>query len=106
AFKGWATDHNQVFPSKADSLENYLASPTRLTCPSDHGKSAATTWSALNSANISYVLVSPGAKANRPNLVIAKCPIHGTVLLAEGRVFAADYIQQEGMRIMPDNTLQ
>ena len=51
-------------------------------------------------------MVSPGAKNPRPNQILVKCPIHGGVALAEGRVFQGDYIKEQGMQITKQNTLE
>jgi len=85
---------------------DHLYSPKCLTCPSDAGKTAVTKWSRLKAANVSYALVSPNLKDTRSNVVIAKCPIHGHVVLSSGQAFQGEYIRQTGMKIKEDNTLE
>ncbi len=106
ALKKWAAAHDQTFPRDLNSLQKYLASPMYLTCPGDDAKTEETEWTNFRPSNVSYVMVSPGAKDNRLNLIVVKCPIHGHVALAEGRVFQGDYIKQQGMQITKQNTLE
>src|SRR6266571_3766168 len=106
ALKKWAAAHDQTFPRDLNSLQEYLSSPMYLTCPGDDAKTEVTEWTNFRPSNVSYVMVSPGAKDNRLNLIVVKCPIHGHVALAEGRVFQGDYIKQQGMQITKQNTLE
>jgi RNA polymerase sigma factor (sigma-70 family) len=101
-----AIAHEGVFPPDFLSLKDHLYSPKCLTCPSDAGKTAVTKWSRLKAANVSYALVSPNLKDTRSNVVIAKCPIHGHVVLSSGQAFQGEYIRQTGMKIKEDNTLE
>src|SRR5919109_3025097 len=75
AIKKWAAAHDQTFPRDLNSLQEYLSSPMYLTCPGDSAKTEETKWTNFLPGNVSYVMVSPGAKDNRPNLVVVKCPI-------------------------------
>ena len=77
-----------------------------LTCPGDGANTEETEWTNFRPSNVSYVMVSPGAKDNRLDLIVVKCPIHGHVALGEGRVFQGDYIKQQGMQITNQNTLE
>ncbi len=106
ALKKWAAAHDQTFPRDLNSLQIYLASPMYLTCPGDDARTEETEWTNFRPSNVSYVMVSPGAKDNRLNLIVVKCPIHGHVALGEGRVFQGDYIKQQGMQITKQNTLE
>ncbi len=99
----WATTHNGVFAADFAVLSDQLGTPQRLMCPSDKGKSSVRKWSQLKSANVSYVYVSPNLKDTRPNVVLVRCPVHGHVVLSDGRVFQGDYVKQHGVN--PDNTL-
>jgi len=99
----WATAHNGAFPADFISLSNQLGTPRRLRCPSDQRKVLVKTWSQLRPTDVSYVLVSASLGDARPNAVIARCPLHGHVLLSDGSVFQGDYVKQNG--INTDNTL-
>jgi hypothetical protein len=108
---GWAARqrafaHQGVFPPDFPSLKNDLYSPKCLACPSDAGKTAVTNWSQLKAMNISYVLVSPGLKDTRPNVVIARCPIHGHLVVSSAQAFQGDYIKQKGLNIKEGNILE
>ena len=106
ALRQWAAAHNQTFPNDLNSLQEYLASPMYLTCPSDEGRTETMEWAKFRPGSTSYVMVSPGAKNPPPNLILVKCPVHGHVALAEGRVFQGDYIKEQGMQITKQNTLE
>ena len=103
AARQWATTHNGVFPADFSSLSNQLGTPQRLRCPSDRTKVLVRTWSQLRSADISYVYVSPNLNDTRPNVVVARCPVHGHVVLSDGTAFQGDYVKQHGVNA--DNTL-
>jgi RNA polymerase sigma factor (sigma-70 family) len=98
----WATTHNDVFPPDFLALRDQM-SARYMTCPSDAGRTAVTDWSQLKATNISYALVSPSLKDPRPNVVVAKCPIHGHVAVSDGRAFQGDYVKQHGIK--QDNSL-
>jgi Domain of unknown function (DUF4190) len=82
----WAEDHNGRFPSDFLSLENELGNPKILVCPSDKYCKPALNWSSLGSANISYLIVSPGTTRRDPSTVFARCPIHGSEAYVDGSV--------------------
>jgi len=108
---GWAArqrslSHAGVFPPTFAAFKDDLYSPKCLVCPSDTLKAAVTNWSQLKAANISYVLVSPGLKDTRQNVVIARCPIHGHVVVSSAQAFQGDYLRQKGMTIRDDKTLR
>ena len=103
AARQWATTHNGVFPADFSSLSNQLGTPQRLRCPSDGTKVLVRNWSQLRSTDISYVYVSPNLNDTRPNVVVARCPVHGHVVLSDGTAFQGDYVKQHGVNA--DNTL-
>ena len=108
---GWAArqrsfSHDGVFPPDFASLKDDLYSPKCLACPSDTTKTAVTNWSQLKATNISYVLVSPALKDTRENVAIARCPIHGHVVVNSAQAFQGDYLRQTGMSIREDKTLR
>jgi len=113
AFKTWAIDNNDHFPfnvatTNGGTLElcapgpdgfdknpaphflvmsNELFTPRVLVCPQDASKTAADTWQDLGPANISYqVHVGPEVDDAHPEEVLARCPVHGTVVLCDGAV--------------------
>ena len=103
AARQWATTHNGVFPADFSSLTDQLGTPQRLRCPSDRTKVLVRNWSQLRSTDISYVYVSPNLNDTRLNVVLARCPVHGHVVLSDGTAFQGDYVKQHGVNA--DNTL-
>lgn len=70
------------------SLKNLLDTPLRLHCPQDTTRKPAKRWSEVGSSDISYVL---GAGAASPGTAaIARCPIHGHIVLTDGRVIQGE----------------
>jgi hypothetical protein len=58
-----------------------------LICPSDSSKKPATTYRFLSSSNVSYQIRSgPYASNANPKEILARCPIHGTILYSDGSV--------------------
>jgi RNA polymerase sigma factor (sigma-70 family) len=71
-------------PDDPLTLKDKLDTPLRFHCPKDTAKPAVGRWSDLRRSDISYVF---GAAAESPGVpAIARCPIHGHVLLSDGRV--------------------
>jgi len=103
AARQWAATHNGVFPADFSFLTDQLGTPERLRCPSDRTKALVRSWSQLRSTDISYVYVSPNLNDTRPNVVVARCPVHGHVVLSDGTAFQGDYVKQHGVNA--DNTL-
>ena len=52
---------------------------------------------------LSYVMVSPYIKDNRPNLVVVRCPVHRHVALSDGSVLQGNIVAKRG--INPDNKM-
>ncbi len=91
AAKIWAGDHNDAYPPDFTSMSKELSSPRILVCPQDTAHHPATDWSSFNaSANCSYEYLAPSLKdqAGEQNRVVFRCPVHGTVGLADGSVQA------------------
>lgn len=84
----WANDHKVgVLPSDFVSMRNELSTPKILVCPGDKAKAAAANWNEFNAAsNLSYQMVTPGAKETEPQTIFVHCPHHGHVGLADGSV--------------------
>jgi hypothetical protein len=113
AFRIWATDNGDQFPfhvstSKGGSLElckpgeggfdensfrhfqvlsNELNTPKILVCPADPSKQVAADFASLQANNVTYLLRS-GTNVNEtsPQEVLARCPVHGHVVLCDGSV--------------------
>ncbi len=100
----WSAKHGHRFPADLFALKEQI-SPRYLTCPEDSDRREVTKWFRAKAANVSYVIVSPNLNDPRPNVVVARCPIHGHVLLSDGTVFQGDYLKEQGMQLRKDNTL-
>jgi len=86
--KVWAQDYDHLLPPDARSMSNEISATVTLICPSDTGRQAATNWSAYSSANCSYEYLggSGGRDDEEPNRVLFRCPIHGSICLADASV--------------------
>ena len=63
------------------------ATPKVLVCPSDRSKRSAPDFRSLGPDNVSYQLqTGTNVDENHPDTVLARCPIHGTVLVCDGSV--------------------
>src|SRR5262245_18044858 len=80
-------------PANPLALRDSLDTPLRFHCPKDTQRRAPRRWADLRRAGISYVF---GAEAttSRATTAIARCPIHGHVLLPDGRVIQGSLIAQ------------
>jgi prepilin-type processing-associated H-X9-DG protein len=84
----WAQDNGGKFTSNFISMSNELSTPFILKCPTDKNTSA-TNFVDIIPANISYQMVSTDCTedaADLSNLVLIQCPVHGTLLFADGHV--------------------
>lgn len=113
AFRIWASDHNNQYPfhvaaeaggtresSHPDAdgydpnaakhlaaLHDQLGSPRMLVCPADNTRSAAESFEDLQPENVTYeVRTGPDVNETRLQEVLARCPVHGHELLADGSV--------------------
>ena len=113
AFRIWSGDHNDRLPfnvSEANGgtlelcdpnsngidqngwrhfqvISNELENTRWLICPSDKTKFAAINFESLQASNVSYVLYSgTNIDESNPEAIVARCPIHGLVLHADGSV--------------------
>jgi hypothetical protein len=86
--KTWALDCDHLLPPDVLSMSNEISAPVILVCPSDTGRQAATNWSAYSPANCSYEYLggSGGRADEEPNRVLFRCPIHGSICLADASV--------------------
>jgi hypothetical protein len=95
AVRIWSGDNNDRNPTSVLQMTNELNSPIILACPSDPGKVDAMKaafrsqgWAAVPQL-VSYQLILSGEiDDTHPQRIIAKCPIHGHVALADGSVQA------------------
>jgi len=113
AYKIWALDNNDQYPFTVSTnaggtrewvrpstdgtdrnpalhfqiLSNELSTPKILVCPGDASKIAALDFRNLSAANVTYQLRTlPSVNSTNPQQVLAICPIHHHVLLADGSV--------------------
>jgi hypothetical protein len=90
AARMWADDNKGVYPSDFLTLTNYLGSPFVLICPSakNGGSAISLTWQNLSPSDITYQWLAAGAKDDpaKAGEVLARCPIHGHVVLRDGSV--------------------
>ncbi|MSU27481.1 MAG: hypothetical protein EXS27_06150 [Pedosphaera sp.] len=84
-----SNQRDNVFPPDFLSMKKELGSGKYLVCPSDTARSLETMadWAAVTSAAITYEMISPDLKrTNASNIIFARCPIHGTLVLYDGSV--------------------
>jgi hypothetical protein len=113
AIRTWAIDNNDHYPFNVSTnaggtlelcvrggdgfdanaaahfqvMSNELSDARYLVCPADSSKRPASNFVKLRPANISYLLRSgPNVEETHPEEVLARCPIHGNVLLCDGSV--------------------
>jgi hypothetical protein len=130
AFRTWAVDNNGEFPFNVSAkdggtrelcardqdgfdrnsfahfqvLSNELFSPKVLVCPADTSKQVAMSFNGfgqLKAVNVSYLLRSgPNVTDANPQEVLAVCPIHHTVLMADASV---QRLSETQMRMLLDS---
>jgi len=90
AFRIWAGDHRDKFPTSLVVMSNELSTPKILVCPSDSARQqqyASLRFGEFQDNMTSYVLtVQPDDESANPPCIIAKCPIHHNYLLSDGSV--------------------
>ena len=87
AARMYANDHNEVFPMSFSGMSNDLPDLRLLICPGDSHHTAATSWDTLmESENVSYEFLLPGAKADSSQKPLFRCPIHNNVALSDASV--------------------
>lgn len=69
-------------------MQNELNSPKILVCRGDEARARAANWAEFGPANVSYEFLALGIseRAESPNTIITRCPIHGHVGLLDGSV--------------------
>jgi len=113
AFRTWEPDYGNQFPFNVSTnqggtrelvvkgadgfdqnswvefrvLSNMFNNPRIFVCPADTAHVAAADMIHLGAANVTYVIHSgPGVSDANPQAILAYCPIHHDVLLADGSV--------------------
>ena len=82
-------------------MSNELSTARYLVCPADSSKRPASNFVKLRPANISYLLrTGPNVEETHPEEVLARCPIHGNVLLCDGSV-KKDLAKESGKAAPP-----
>lgn len=85
----FATDNQDYFPTSFLQMTNELSTPLILICPSDAARvdNGPIGWAGFRLDMTSYQFHLTGDKDEvEPRRIIAKCPIHGHVCLADGSV--------------------
>ena len=68
-------------------MSNELGTPKILVCPSDADKKPALRFADLQAGNVSYLVFSgTNVDQGSPGEILARCPVHGHVLHADGSV--------------------
>jgi hypothetical protein len=113
AFRTWAIDNDGHFPFNLSTnsggtlelcargsdgydataaahfqvMSNELSTASILVCPGDSSKRPASNFNKLQPVNVSYLVRSgTNVEETNPDQVLARCPIHGHVLLCDGSV--------------------
>lgn len=90
AFRIWAGDHTNQYPTSLVVMSNELGSTKILVCPSDEARQqyASLGFGQFQDNMASYQLTVQPDDGNLkyPQCIIAKCPIHHNYLLADGSV--------------------
>jgi hypothetical protein len=117
AFRTWALDHDDHFPFNVSTnaggtlelcargkdgfdanaaahfqvMSNEVSTLRILVCPADSSKRVGGSFARLQATNLSY-LVRSGTNLDEehPDVILARCPIHGHVLLCDGSVRKAE----------------
>jgi len=86
ACKIWAIDHQDTFPSEVLLMTNEISTPKVLACPGDAAHPAVSDWKSFTASSGSYEFLGATGSDAEPTRVIFRCPIHGSVTLADGSV--------------------
>ena len=69
------------------AMSNMLHAPVILVCPADSSKQPAISFQGLQASNVSYQVRSgTNVDENNPLELLARCPVHGHILRANGSV--------------------
>jgi hypothetical protein len=86
AVKVWSLDNTNLYPPNIIEMSNEVSSLKVPLCPADQARQPAASWPAFTPANSSYEYLTPSVLNPDPNLVVFRCPIHGSVTLGDGSV--------------------
>ena len=86
AARAWAEDHQGDFPSQLILLTNKVDKPAIFSCPGDPNARPPASWSEFTPRHVSYEYIRAGKTTDNPATELARCPIHGHVLLSDGSV--------------------
>lgn len=95
----WPAGHKGCLPDNFLSMSNELVLPKLLFCPSDASRRPAANWFDISADNCSYELVTTNLHKGDTNQVFIRCPIHGYVGYADGRL-----LDKEGHLVKPNRT--
>ncbi len=82
----YSTDNENVFPGNWLQVTNEITVPALLCCPADRDHHPALDWNSVRDVNISYTYLGKGITNGEPTRVVAICPVHGHLLMADGSV--------------------
>jgi hypothetical protein len=80
----WSNENGDTLPQDFLTMKNELGSPKILHCPADEARVRVSDWAQFTPANASYEILAPGVNERDPNVVFARCPVHGAVVLVDG----------------------
>jgi hypothetical protein len=88
AFRIWAQDNNDKYPTSLVVMSNELSTTKILVCPSDQARLpyASLGFGQFQDNMTSYQFTVQPDDLKYPQCIIAKCPIHRNYLLADGSV--------------------
>lgn len=84
AARVWALDNADIYPTNFLCMSNELSTPKILVCPADTNRVVAANFSTYSDANSSYEFFI--ASETEPSQVLCRCPLHGSIGLADGSV--------------------
>jgi hypothetical protein len=106
AFRVWGGDNNDKYPTSLVVMSNELSTTKILVCPSDTARQpfASLGFGQFQDSMTSYQLtVQPeDGEMKFPQCIIAKCPIHGNYLLADGSVQQTNMKNPETHEVQKD----
>jgi hypothetical protein len=82
----WAGDNGDIFPPDLISMANELSTPMVLHCPADAQRPVMSNWAQFQPHLSSYEYLNPNGSFTEPHVVLARCRVHGHVVLSDGRV--------------------
>jgi hypothetical protein len=99
----WANDYNGVFPPGFLAMTPELTTPSVLHCPADHGRPKVSDWDQFHPSQSSYEYLNPGGDETWPMMVLARCRIHGHLVLSDGSVLDGQVVFSGERRLTSRN---